>query len=67
MMSIAPNEQQEFLTVADIAERLHISEDSAYQLCREQTFPALRIGHLIRIPSNAFDRWVARQTEHGEG
>lgn len=49
------------LTVAEVAERLRIGQDSAYRLCRQDHFPAMRVGGLIRIPEDALDRWIERE------
>ncbi len=49
------------LTVAEVAERLQIGRDSAYKLVQRSDFPAVRIGHLIRVPVPAFEKWLEQQ------
>ncbi len=52
-----------FLTVRDIAGRLNISLPMAYRLVGEAGFPTIRVGRVIRVPEDAFRRWVEEQTE----
>ncbi len=49
---------REILTVAEVAELLRLGRTSAYELCQQPDFPALRIGRGIRIPRAALDRWL---------
>jgi excisionase family DNA binding protein len=49
------------LTVSEMADLLRIRRDAAYQLCRQEGFPAARIGRLIRIPAAALERWIEEQ------
>lgn len=35
-----------------------ISRTSAYHLVNDPPFPVLRIGNALRIPKEAFDRWL---------
>ncbi len=51
-----------FITVAELAERLRIGRDAAYGLCRQEGFPAVRIGGLIRVPTAALTDWLENQT-----
>ena len=44
------------------AKLLGISLSSAYELMREEGFPALRIGNRIVVSKEKFCRWVDRQT-----
>lgn len=56
----SPKEQieTEILTVAELAARLKISRNSAYKLCQEAGFPAVRVGGSIRIPVRLLDEWM---------
>ena len=42
------------LTVEEMAEILRIGRSSAYELCRQNEFPVIRIGRSIRIPKKHF-------------
>ena len=52
----------EFLTVKDIQKYLNVSVSKAYQLSHRKDFPVCRIGGSIRIPRNAFYRWVEEKS-----
>jgi excisionase family DNA binding protein len=45
-------------TVADLRQALNISLPKAYELAHRQDFPKLRVGRAIRIPRDAFIRWL---------
>ncbi len=46
------------LNVEDVAELLGISRVSAYNLCHTVTFPAVRVGKRIVIPTEKFLEWL---------
>ena len=46
------------LTVEDIQRVLRISRAKAYELAHTNDFPTIRIGRAIRIPRDAFRRWL---------
>lgn len=50
------------LTVAETAEALGISRTSAYELIRRGDLPHIRIGRVIRVPSEALMEWVITST-----
>ena len=50
------------LTVIDVAEVLGISRTGAYELVRQEGFPALNIGKRIVIPKEEFVRWIRDNT-----
>jgi excisionase family DNA binding protein len=50
------------LTVIDVAEVLGISRTGAYELVRQEGFPALNIGKRIVIPKEEFVRWIRNNT-----
>lgn len=52
------------LTVKELAEVLRIGRSSAYELCRQNEFPVIRIGKSIRIPSKALFEWIERRSEN---
>lgn len=45
-------------SIPEIAEMLGINIVSAYNLAKQQNFPAIRIGRRIVVPKTAFDRWL---------
>jgi excisionase family DNA binding protein len=47
------------LTVPEAARFLRIGINRAYQLCRSRTIPTVVIGHSVRVPRDALERWVA--------
>ena len=54
------------LTVNELAEILRIGRSSAYELCRQNQFPVVRIGKVIRIPKQALNEWLDRQSQPEE-
>ena len=50
-----------FLNAELVAKTLGISISSAYELMREQNFPALRVGSRFIVPKEKFCQWVERQ------
>jgi excisionase family DNA binding protein len=51
------------LTVKDIAERLKIGRNTAYELMNQRDFPSFRIGKCIRITEVAFEEFLKNQTK----
>jgi excisionase family DNA binding protein len=51
-----------FYTVDELAEFLKIGRSSAYELCKSNKFPTLRLGKIIRIPKQALYHWIVEQT-----
>jgi excisionase family DNA binding protein len=47
------------LTVEEVAASLKISKQTAYKLVESRELPSYRIGSQIRIPVEAFDRYLA--------
>jgi excisionase family DNA binding protein len=45
-------------TVAEAAEILGISVNSAYEAVRRGEIPSIRLGHRVVVPRKAFDRFV---------
>lgn len=50
-----------FLTVYDIRDYLGIGQRQAYELVRNEGFPAKKVGTSYRIPKNDFLEWVKKQ------
>ena len=51
------------LTVAEMARRLGIGRNTAYELVRAGRIPHVRFGRVIKVPAAALDEWVRRETE----
>lgn len=51
------------LTVPQMAEKLQISKQAAYALCKVPGFPSVRFGGSIRIPVKELDAWLSRQAQ----
>jgi len=49
---------REFLRPADLAPMLGVSVGRIYQMIAERELPAVRVGGAIRIPRDAWDRWI---------
>jgi excisionase family DNA binding protein len=49
------------LTMRHIQEILGISRPKTYELAHTQGFPAVRLGRTIRVPRDAFLRWLEQQ------
>ncbi len=52
---------QEYLTIKQVAERLNISVDTAYDYSHMKGFPSIKIGKLIRIPADELEKWLQRR------
>jgi excisionase family DNA binding protein len=49
------------LTVADIGKTMRLSKVKAYELIHQKGFPLILCGRAIRIPRDAFFRWLESQ------
>lgn len=57
---------KKFLTVKDIMEILGVSKPTVYRIIDSADFPKIRFGRAIRIPPDAFQRWVEQKTGGAE-
>lgn len=48
-------------TVEEVRQILCIGKNTAYDLVKEEGFPTIRIGKQIRIPCEAFNKWINEQ------
>ena len=46
------------LTVRQMAERLNLTLQRAYELTRTQALPVVRIGRQVRVDPAALERWI---------
>jgi excisionase family DNA binding protein len=54
------------LKAADVQRILGISRVKVYELLHQQGFPTLRVGRSLRIPRDAFLKWMDTETSrHG--
>ena len=60
-------EQQELMRVAEVAKQLGVSDSRLYQLIAQGAVPCVRIGRSIRIPREAWRRWIAGHTDTALG
>ena len=51
---------------AELANVLGIGRNAAYTLCRQQGFPAIRIGNRYFIPVQALTDWLNEQAQKRE-
>lgn len=54
-------------TVAEVAERLELTEDAVYRLARQKILPCVRIGRMIRFDEQALDEWIRNGGQAWEG
>ena len=64
MEQIETNDRQ-YLSVADVAERLYSSKNAVYHIIEtDSSFPHMRIGGAIRIDAQDLDAWIDKQGLH---
>lgn len=49
----------EMLTVKQLREKLKLSRQAAYDLCKRTDFPVCRIGRKILIPADSLQKWIS--------
>ena len=55
------------LTLQHVQDVLGISRPKTYELAHTQGFPVVRFGRAIRVPREAFLRWLYQQAGRQEG
>ena len=55
----------QLLTVAQVAQRLQISEKSVYRLAQRGELPGLKVGGSWRFRADDIELWIDRQVERG--
>lgn len=66
MAKLKDNDAQndgEVMTISDVAQYLRISEAKVYELARNGTIPALRIGKSWRFQKDLLKQWVRKSAE----
>ena len=62
MPAVEPNESQsKFVTVAEVAAELRVSNMTVYRLVQSGALPAVRVGRSYRIRAADVDRYLAAQ------
>lgn len=57
------NDTKQLLRPADLAPMVGVTLSRIYQLIAAGTLPAIRIGGSIRVPREAWERWLAEQRD----
>jgi len=57
----ANESQPRFVTVAEVAEELRVSNMTVYRLVQSGQIPAVRVGRSYRIRASDLDRYLAEQ------
>ena len=52
---------EEYISVKQLAKRLNISLDTAYEYTHITGFPAIKINKLIRIPVSSLEKWLDKR------
>jgi len=52
------NNENDLLTVLEMADVLKISRSKAYEIIKEKTFPIIKIGRCIRISKKELFNWL---------
>ena len=55
------------LRPSEAAELLGIGRSKVYALLAARELPAVRVGHSLRVPLEALQRWVASRTYRPDG
>lgn len=62
MPRVQPNEtRSRFVTVAEVAKQLRVSNMTVYRLVQAGQLPAVRVGRSYRIQEEDVDRYLAAQ------
>ncbi|MGV3723555.1 MAG: excisionase family DNA-binding protein [Actinomycetota bacterium] len=55
--------QREFYTAAEVAPAVGVTSGRIYQLIGSGEIPATRVGRRLRIPREAWERWLAAKQQ----
>src|SRR5262245_61202573 len=53
------SDDSELLTMEEVARKLKISEDKAYELVRQGSLPSVRMGRLVRVKPSSLANYIA--------
>lgn len=54
-------ETNSYLTAAQVARKLNLSNHYVYRLAREKRIPSVRIGRYVRFSKTALKKWLERK------
>lgn len=54
--------EKKVFDVEELADKLTIGRDAAYELVKQKGFPSIRIGKRIIIPEAALDKWLLEES-----
>jgi excisionase family DNA binding protein len=54
---------RDVMTIAELAQYLNISPDTAYKYAAEKFLPAFKLGNRWRFSRKAIDAWIEKQSE----
>jgi len=55
-----------WMTIQEVADYLHVSQDLIYRLAQKGKIPASKVGGRWRLKRELIDRWMAAQSAIGE-
>jgi excisionase family DNA binding protein len=56
------SDDSELLTTEEVAQKLKISEDKAYELVRNGSLQSVRMGRLVRVKPSSLTNYISRNT-----
>lgn len=51
----------EFMTIKELQDTLKIGRNAAYELCKRDDFPCIKINKTLRIPKDEFLKWCSKR------
>jgi excisionase family DNA binding protein len=60
-------ETSDILTLDDVAAYLKVGKRTVYRLAAAKKIPAFKVGGTWRFRNADIDRWIAAQSQHGDG
>jgi len=64
--SVPPAALPDLLRPADVAARLGVTPGRVYQLLTDGTLPCIRRGRSVRVPRQAYERWLSSLADEAE-
>ena len=55
------DQEEELLTIPEVAKRLKVSDYRAYELARQGRLKSVRLGKSVRVKASAIDEYLSRQ------
>ena len=59
--------KQRFLTVAEVAEQMRVSNMTVYRILHSGELPAIRVGRSFRVPAEALESYLSTYVVGREG